>query len=376
MSLGKADAVVVQSLQQPSHCLVCSGYRSLSRTLQVFVVSFLMASPTAGQSPGVSVGLKAGGNFSGFHGRDIGDVTTRVGHLSGVFVHFDREGALSFQSEAYYSKMGAEAADIFSERRGVILKHGVWSYDYLNVAALLKLRLNAGRAWLPSLSLFMGPVGSALVSAQTTGSTCSGALPVRRLGKCVEDPSTGHLEPHRSVVNHQTKASDFGAIFGADLELKVGSVKLVLDARYTTMMREFDQPPFSDQFSRKHNALSVQIGVGILPSFWPGNRRTSLSAPPQHSITMMELIAREDIAVYGEASVRDIIGNEQSDWMDGDEVAGTLFVDGEVWMGSRDVLLDRSGAEVEEILWMDGAPGAYAEFGVVIEIITRGEPWR
>jgi hypothetical protein len=74
--------------------------------------------------------------------------------------------------------------------------------------------------------------------------------------------------------------------------------------------------------------------------------------------------------------VYDIIRLERPQWMEGNAIGGTLFVDGEPWEGSPEVLRDRLGSEVEEIIRMERAPGAYEGYGVVVEVITRGEVWR
>lgn len=94
----------------------------------------------------------------------------------------------------------------------------------------------------------------------------------------------------------------------------------------------------------------------------------------------MSRITREDIAARDEnLSVYDIIRLERPAWMEGGggEVRATLFVDGEPWDGSPELLRNRRGAEVEEIRRIEaGAPGAYQGHGVVIEMISRGGSWR
>lgn len=50
---------------------------------------------------------------------------------------------------------------------------------------------------------------------------------------------------------------------------------------------------------------------------------------------------------------------------------GTLFVDGQRWLGSSVMLRNRRGAEVQEVRRVVGGTGVYEGYQVVIEIIFR-----
>ena len=321
-------------------------------------------------------------NLSKFYGTDVGDSETSRGYNFGAFVLIDFGGPLSLQPEAYYTERGAQEFDLPNFVDGDVID-GAWRYDYLDFAVLLKLRVTSKQS-LPSLSLFTGPVVSFRVGAKATGRKVGGDLTMcaRQVDtgelRCRTEPAPGSI-PYSNPLTLNTKGNDYGGTVGADFLFGLGPTRVTLDARYTRMVTEFDEAPYDDLYARKHVALSFQVGVSLNPSVWGGGRRRRVvpsGASPQNSIVMMELIVREDIAALDETlSVYEIIRLERPEWTNGDGLRATLFVDGQVWMGSPRILRDRNGAEVEEILRMVGAPGAYEEYGVVIEIVSRGAPW-
>ena len=110
-------------------------------------------------------------------------------------------------------------------------------------------------------------------------------------------------------VQHETKSVDVGGTIGMGIDFGTGSTKLVLDVRYTRMMSEFDEAPYDEVYSRKHNALSFQAGISLSPSAWARvATRRSLADPPEQSIVIVERITQENIAARGgDLSVYDII---------------------------------------------------------------------
>ena len=309
------------------------------------------------------MGLKGGLNVSTFYGDAVGEAETLNRTTVGVFLQLDFGGALSLQPEINFSRRGAKEEDLLGA-----VSDGVWAYNYFDAVGLLKYHVGS-RQSSPSLSLFAGPVLSFLGSAKATGVGPEG-LHAACNGCTVELMSL----PVSIPVQHETKGSDFGGTVGLGLEIGTGSARLVLDARYTKMMSEFDEAPYSEAYSRKHNLFSFQAGISLRPNAWarPPQRR-SLDVPPEQSIVIVERIRRENIEARGERlSLYDIIRFERPAWMEGGEVSATLFLDGRPWDGSSDLLRDRRGAEVEEIRRIGaGADGIYEGHGVVIEIISR-----
>jgi len=349
-----------------------SMYRTVSAPLTLLSLAALLGVVGLAVAPAhaqTTVGMKGGLNLSGFHGTDIGEAETRQGHIFGAFLNTSLWGPLSVQPEAYYSRRGATGADIHTEALGDVTNR-LWNYNYLDITPLLKLSVSPGVS-STSFSVFGGPVVSFLVGAKATGTKSKARVP----------PYEGAF-PYVSPLNYNTKGTDFGGVVGVDLTFDIGPTQVILDARYTRMMTEFDEAPYDAQFSRKHNALSFQIGVGLTPNAWRGGRRQRrrraalpTREPPVNTVVLMQRITREDIAARREnESVYDIIRLERPQWVDAGEqtVRGTLFLDGQPWVGADELLQSRRGTEVQEIRRLQGAPGPYKQYAVVIEVISRG----
>ncbi len=340
------------------------------RSILAALSACLIAASASAQGLSVDVGFKGGLNLSSFHGTEIGNSETRPGHIVGAFAYFDFGGLLIVQPEAYYSRRGAKEPEIFTEQWGSI-SNAVWNYNYLDFVGLLKLRVTPRR--LPySVSLFTGPVVSFLVGAKATG------LKDTRYSCCPPQRVPGE-SPYVNPLNYNTRGNDFGGTVGVGLGIDLGPTKISLDTRYTRMTKEFDEAPYDDLYSRKHSAFSFQVGVSLTPSAWSTGRRRPRRPvvsrpPPVNTIVLMERITREDIAARRESfSAYDIIRLERPQWVDAQAgtVRGTLFVDGQPWVGSAEVLRNRRGSDIQEVRRMEGAPGPYRGYGVVIEIITR-----
>ena len=339
--------------------------------LAALAASLVAASASSAQRLSVDVGFKGGLNFSSFHGTEIGDSETRHGHIFGSFAHFDFGAPVVVQTEAYYSRRGAKEPQIFTDEWGWI-SEGLWSYNYLDFVGLLKVPLTPRR--LPyAVSVFAGPVVSFLVGAKATG------LKDTRFSCCPPQRVPGE-SPYINPLNYSTRGNDFGGTAGIDLAINVGPTKITLDARYTRMTKEFDEAPFDDLYSRKHSAFSLQVGLSLTPNAWSGGRRRRARRPvvnrppPVNTVVLIERIPREEIAARRESfSAYDIIRLERPQWVDtqAGTVRGTLFVDGQPWVGSPEILRSTRGSDIQEIRRMEGAPGRYRGHGVVIEIITR-----
>ena len=109
--------------------------------LMLGVSGLLVATPTLAQT---DVGLKGGLNLSRFYGENIGESTTRQGHIFGAFLNTGLWGPFSVQPEAYYSRRGATGGDIHTETLGDVT-NWLWNYNYLDFVPVLKLRVTPGR---------------------------------------------------------------------------------------------------------------------------------------------------------------------------------------------------------------------------------------
>ena len=333
------------------------------------LVGLLSAQPAAAQDSSTRVGFKGGMNLSQFYGTEIGRSESLESIVFGVFAEFGIGGRFSLQPELNYSKRGAREDDLLEAATG-----GVWHYNYFDVVPLLKLRLNA-RVSKPSIGLFAGPVLSVLGSSKATGTK-----PEELHSECAGCDRELIAFPYVRLLQTNTKGNDFGGTVGASFEFPAGPADIVFDVRYTKMMSEFDRAPYDQLYSRKHSLLSFQVGLSLGPAAWGGGsirRSVPVDDPDRHSIVTVDVMERQEIVARDETlSVHEIIRLERPDWVDGDDIDGTLFVDGARWEGPSLILHVRRGFEVEEVLRMENAPGAYRGFGVVVEVITRGGAWR
>jgi hypothetical protein len=329
----------------------------------------LTAQPMSAQGSSATVGFKGGVNLSQFYGTQIGQSESLESIVFGIFGEFGIGGRFSFQPEINYSKRGAREDDLLEAATG-----GVWHYNYFDVVPLLKIRLNSNRS-RSAVSLFAGPVLSILGSSKATG-----MKPEEYGQECAGCDRVLIAFPYVRLLQANTKGQDIGGTVGVSLNVPAGRADVVFDVRYAKMMNEFDQAPYDDLYSRKHSLLSFQVGVSLGPAAWGGGRirrSASVDDPDRHSIVMLDVMERQAIVARDESlSVHEIIQSEHPDWVDGDQLDGTLFVDGARWEGPGLILHVRRGFEVEEVLRMENAPGAYEGFGVVVEVITRGGAWR
>jgi hypothetical protein len=331
--------------------------------------ALLSTQHASAQGSPTRLGFKGGMNLSQFYGTEIGQSESLESIVFGIFGEFGIGGRLSVQPEINYSKRGAREDDLLEAATG-----GVWHYNYFDVVPLLKLRLTSMTSPL-SVSLFAGPVLSILGSSKATGTK-----PEEFGAECAGCDRELIAFPYVRLLQANTKGKDIGGTVGMSVAIPAGPADVVFDLRYAKMMNEFDEAPYDELYSRKHSLLAFQVGVSIGEAAWGGGRTrraAPIDDPDRHSIVTLDVMERQAIVARDETlSVHDIIRAEHPDWVDGEEVDGTLFVDGARWEGPALILHVRRGFEVEEVLRMENAPGAYEGSGVVVEVITRGGVWR
>lgn len=350
--------------------LLRPSYGQCRKTRSLFMALALYALVNVGSvAAQTDVGFKGGLNLSSFYGENIGGSGTRNGHIFGAVLSQHIWGPFSVQPELYYSRKGATGPDFSTAEFGDV-SNWLWNYNYVDAVALVRLRVTPS-TMSPSLNFFGGLVVSFLAGAKATGTKSKSKVP----------PYEGAF-PYVNPLNYNTKGSDVGGTVGADLAVPFGPIKITLDARFTRMLTTFDEAPYDTEFSRKHSALSFQVGVSLTPSAWVGGRArrrrpslpSAMRAPPVNTLVMLERITREDIAARSESSsVYDLIRLERPQWVDTatGTLLGTLFLDGQLWTGAAEVIANRRGSEVEEVRRLVGGPGPYRAHARVIEIITR-----
>ncbi len=161
----------------------------------VFLCALLMAFAFAGQELSAG-GIKGGLSIANVSFKEsVFDGKSLLGFQAGVFFTFDVSEYISIQPEGYYAMKGSRLSD-----------ESDFKLTYIEVPVLIKVTLPVEGGLRPSL--FAGGYGAFQLSAKykSAGATTD-------------------------VEN--LKKFDYGMVFGGCVELGMGGVKLLLDARYT-----------------------------------------------------------------------------------------------------------------------------------------------
>jgi hypothetical protein len=195
-------------------------------------LALLIAGPLHAQT---TLGVKGGINISDVDAdvEGLPDVIdSKTGFVGGAFATFGLGSLFAVQPELLYSQKGFEASEgELSAQLGT---------NYFEIPVLLKAQFNLA---MLRPAVYAGPV----VSFET-GCTVS------VLGVSVDcDDDEGFVD---------RKTSDWGAVFGANVDLFVGPVMLLLDARYQLGLTNLaDVPDSTDEV--KNRVWQIMAGVGI-----------------------------------------------------------------------------------------------------------------
>ncbi len=173
----------------------------------------------------VKTGAKGGLNFANFTGADA-EFETRTGFVIGGFAKFDiPDSPFAIQPEAMYSQKGA--VDSGNEIR----------IDYIEIPVLLKYSFAPGSTAQPNL--FAGPYAGIRLIAEREG-------------------GAGGLFGGSSNLENQTESIDYGGVFGAGIDIEVGTSIFTFDVRYGFGFRNV----FREE-SGRNGVLSVTVGISL-----------------------------------------------------------------------------------------------------------------
>ncbi len=159
----------------------------------VLLLAALMPRPVAA-SVDVKFGLKAGVSLANnLWSDDDGMEKMLIRPTFGIFAVFNITPTLAIQPEVNYLTMGEWWSDVIKV---------VETFNYIHIPVLIKARLMKEGKVVPVI--FAGPAIGFLLSAKEAGDD----------------------------VKEFFKSTDFGADFGAGVEMAAGKTKLIFDARY------------------------------------------------------------------------------------------------------------------------------------------------
>lgn len=195
-------------------------------------LALLIAAPLQAQT---TLGVKGGINIANVDvsESDLPDIIdSKTGFVGGAFVSFGLGSLFAIQPELLYSQKGFKASEGSLEAQ--------LGTNYIEIPVLLKAQFKLA---MLRPAIYVGPV----VSFETS---CNLDLP----GVSVDcDDDEGFID---------RKTTDWGAVFGANVDLILGPVILLLDGRYQMGLTNLADVEDSDE-SVKSQVWQIMAGVGF-----------------------------------------------------------------------------------------------------------------
>ena len=195
----------------------------------------------------ITVGVKGGINIADLStdDPDVEDFTSsKTGFVGGAYANFALGGVFAIQPEVLYSAKGTSFED--SDFPDVSLDLNA---NYFEIPVLLKAQFPME---LVRPAVYVGPV----LSFETS---CDLSLSQGGVSAEVDCDSQ---EAQDEDIDLDRKKTDFGAVFGASLDLFVGPVVLTGDLRYQLGLTDLNDDPTYD-YSIKNKAWQFMLGVGF-----------------------------------------------------------------------------------------------------------------
>lgn len=202
--------------------------------LMALFLGAVSIAPASLAAQDVMLGVKGGINIADVdvEGDEEFESDTRTGIVGGVFAQLGLGDVFAIRPEGLYSQKG------FSQTEGT--EELTLKADYIEVPVLLAARLTQGSV---RPVLFAGPVIGFEASCKIESSAVEESV----------DCADAEVE---------TESTDFGATFGAGVELDAGGVVVLFDGRYTLGLSDVDA---TDSDEAKNRAWSFMAGIGFHP---------------------------------------------------------------------------------------------------------------
>jgi outer membrane immunogenic protein len=200
-----------------------------------FLMFLLSVYPLSSQ-----VGLKGGINISTLYQKGVDLVSvpweSAIGFTVGGFYTINVNDYFAFQPELYYSKKGGKLeGSILS-----VLASKSLAIHYMELPLLLKLKLPTQASINPSL--FVGPYASFKLSDKGE---------IKVLG----------IELKEEFI--KIKDSDFGLVFGGEIDFKISNAIIIFDIRYDLGLVNIAEPIIGIENEMKNRSLILMVGFGF-----------------------------------------------------------------------------------------------------------------
>ena len=201
-------------------------------------LALLIAAPLQAQT---TLGVKGGINIANVS-TDLPDfenlTDSKTGFVGGVYANLALGGVFAIQPELLYSEKGFKASEGGFDAQ--------FKANYFEIPVLLKAQFPMETI---RPAVYAGPV----VSFETSCKLGLSEGGVSADFDCDSDEA--------GVGNRKT--TDFGAVFGGNLDLFVGPVILTLDARYQLGLTNLNDDPDAPDESVKNQLWQIMAGVGF-----------------------------------------------------------------------------------------------------------------
>jgi len=207
--------------------------------LVVFVLICLVPQASFAQK-GVRWGLMGGINSANIRvsGQDAASIDWKsiLGIRGGGFVRIHFHDVVAIQGETFFSQMGSKYEEMIL---GTNYKEEL-KLTYIEVPLLVKVVLPTQSSIKPNI--FSGSYVALNLDAKAT-------TYIAGVKEGEED-----LEDVRTL--------DYGLVFGAGLDIELGNLMLIFDARYNLGLTKINDPEGLD-IAVKNNALVAMLGIGF-----------------------------------------------------------------------------------------------------------------
>jgi hypothetical protein len=174
--------------------------------------------------------------------------------VGGAYARFGIGSIFAIQPEVLYSQKGFKLDDVIDIDGQPVNADATFSLDYIEIPLLLVARLD-----LPLVrpGIYAGGV-VAFESTCDVDGTLSMPGQVQPLGDC------DAIIPGDPESSLDRKKTDWGTVFGAYVDLKLGPVVLTLDGRYQLGLQDLnDDPAAVTGEDIKNRTWQIMAGVGI-----------------------------------------------------------------------------------------------------------------
>ncbi|MEX2530474.1 MAG: porin family protein [Gemmatimonadota bacterium] len=209
--------------------------RTLRFVLAVLLLGILL--PISAQAQNTEFGFKGGVNIATHGGDDADDMDSRIGIIVGGSFAFNLTPMFAIQPEFLYAMKGVKAENEFLGTLTV-------EQDYLELPVLARLKIPTapGSSFRPSL--LAGPALGIEISCDIEGR---------------DEGVTASVSC--SDFGIDTKTVDFGLIFGGELGIDRGGMRIGLEARYNLGLTSIRDGEDVGDF--KNRALSIMVTIAF-----------------------------------------------------------------------------------------------------------------